>query len=59
MNNLSSFGVQELNAKQVKETQGGFSYSCAIAAMAAFSFLVGFTEGVGEGISEHGAEQYF
>tara|TARA_B110000908_G_scaffold172102_1_gene237671 strand:+ start:1589 stop:1717 length:129 start_codon:yes stop_codon:yes gene_type:complete len=34
MKNLQNFGVQELSAKEVKETEGGFWPIIAIACMA-------------------------
>ncbi len=36
MKNLSKFGVQELNAQEIKETQGGIAPLVVVLAIVAF-----------------------
>lgn len=54
MNKLSKFGVQELNAVEVKETQGGYVQYIlgALIAGAIYDFTDGFIRGAWAGMSE-------
>jgi len=53
MKNLENYGVLELNAKQMKETDGGYFWQALAVAVAVYGAYQGFVDGFNEAVSEN------
>ncbi len=50
--NISNLGVQEMNAQEIRSTDGGFEWGTYFGMQAVGKAMLGFLAGLGDGIRE-------